>query len=97
MDKKRFEELRAGVEELRPILVAEQRAHGYLSLFDEFVREAELGLALHTVCDYLLESETPRPEATTVERIRALHASMEIEDDCLDRLRQKAGLIETGL
>jgi len=96
IDKEKFEELRAGVEQLRPILADEQRALGYLSLFDEFVRETELGLALHTVCDYLLESETPRPEATTVEQIRALHTSMEIEDDCLGRLRQKAGRIQAG-
>jgi len=60
-------------------------------LFDEFVRETELGLALHTVCDYLLESETPRPEATTVEQIRALHTSMEIKDDLPWPARQKAG------
>ncbi len=87
---RRFDELRARVEQLRPILADKQDAYGYLSLFDEFVREAEFGLALHAVCDCLLEPETPRPEPTTVERIRALHALMEIEDDCLDRLRQKA-------
>lgn len=87
---KRIEEMRNSVNELRSVLAEGQGAEGYLALFDEFVRECELGLALHNVCDYLLEPGTPATSARTLERIRRLHGDMEIEDDCLERLKAKA-------
>jgi hypothetical protein len=87
----RYRQLAAEVSELRPNIVGRENASGYLALFDEFVRECELGLALHAVCDYLLESGSPRPGPSVIERIDALHRSMKIQDDCVDRLRQRAG------
>ena len=87
----RYRQLAAEVSELRPNIVGRENASGYLALFDEFVRECELGLALHAVCDYLLESGSPRPEARVIERVHTLHRSMGIEGDCVDRLRQRAG------
>ena len=77
------------MSELRPILERGENASGYLALFDESVRESELGLALHAVCDYLLEPGPASPESGIIENIRSLHGSMRIEDDCVDRLRQK--------
>jgi hypothetical protein len=86
---RRIEELRDNVGELRPVLAEGSNAEGYLTLFDEFVPECELGLALHSVCDYLLEPGTPPAAAETINRIQALHAAMEIEDDCMERLMAK--------
>jgi hypothetical protein len=86
----KYRELAARVGELRPILEEGKNAGDYLALFDEFVREAELGLAPHAACDYLLEREAARSETSLIEKIEALHGSMELEDDCVDRLRKKA-------
>jgi len=72
------------VTELRSIPERDEKAGGYLDLFDGFVREAELGLALHAICDYLLEPDAPLAEGTVIENIQALHSSMELEDDCVD-------------
>ncbi|HWX56530.1 MAG TPA: hypothetical protein VN176_18250 [Verrucomicrobiae bacterium] len=82
-------ELRAKLEHLRAILAEGQCAHGYVTLFDEFVREAEFDLALHCVCDYLLEKETAPPAATVTDQIHALHVAMGLNDDCINRLCEK--------
>jgi hypothetical protein len=61
----------------------------YLDLFDEFMREHEFGLALHTVCDYILEPDTPPVSGLAVERIENLHAAMKMQDDCIEKLVKK--------
>jgi hypothetical protein len=85
------QELRISVAKLRPILEGPEQ-QGYLLLFDEFLDEHEFGLALHCVCDYLLEPQAPAPHPATVERIALLHSVMQIEDECLKSLHQKAEL-----
>ena len=60
------------------------------AIFDEFIREHEWDLALHVVCDCLLEQTTP-PEPAVVEQIQALHDIMKIGDSCVMKLRRKAG------
>jgi hypothetical protein len=60
------------------------------AIFDEFIREHEWSLALHVVCDCLLEQTTP-PEPAVVEQIQTLHDMMKIEDSCVMKLRRKAG------
>jgi hypothetical protein len=61
------------------------------AVFDEFLREHEWGLALHVVCDYLLEPATPPAAAELIEEIQGLHKAMGIEDSCAIDLRRKAG------
>lgn len=85
----RAEELRAKLRELRQVLAEASDGEGYLMLFDEFVRECEFDLALHSVCDYLLEPGTPAVEIETIDRIQALHVNLEVRDDCVKRLRAK--------
>ena len=92
IDIDRFRRLATKLGELRPILLGGDNAGGYLDLFDRFLEHNELGLALHAVCDYLLEPASPSPEISMIENILTLHQSMEIEDDCVDRLRRKAVL-----
>jgi hypothetical protein len=58
-------------------------------LFDEFIREYEFELALHVICDYLLELEIQIPDDAILEKIESLHRTMQIEDDCLRNLRAK--------
>ncbi len=90
MQRKKIELLRSRITELRPILADRDDASGYLSLFDEFVLECELGLALQCVCDYLNEPHVPAPDAATIERLEELHSTMEMGDDCVDLLRSKS-------
>jgi hypothetical protein len=52
----------AQLQSLRPILLTEH-GHSFLDLFDEFMREQEFELALHVVCDYILE-----PDSLTVSK-----------------------------
>jgi hypothetical protein len=59
--------------------------------FDEFLDANELELALHVVCDFLLEPATPAASRQIRLEIERLHAKMEIIDNCAARLRIKAG------
>ena len=86
----RGQSLAKRLEELRHVLTGKAEASGYLRFFDDFLQEWEFALALHAVCDYLLEPEVPRAEDSTLERIRDLHISLELTDDCIDRLNSKA-------
>jgi hypothetical protein len=56
----------------------------------EFFRETldanELEVALHAVCDFLLESPSVRVNETDLNRIRSAHQVMVIEDDCIEKL-----------
>ena len=86
-----IQNLKNSVAQLRPILERPGQA-GYLTLFDEFVDQDEFGLALHCVCDYLLEPQTAAPDTSTLERIALLHSAMQIGDECIELLREKAKL-----
>jgi|SRR5271163_4604480 len=65
-------------------------------LFDEFVQEHEWELALHLVCDYLLEPKTHAQPEAVIQEIRDLHDVMGIEDTCIADLRQKMERSEGG-
>jgi hypothetical protein len=85
----RSQDLANRLEDLRHILTGKPEAAGYLKFFDDFLEEGEFGLALHAVCDYLLEPDVPAVDGPTMERIRYLHTSMEIRDECVDQLNAK--------
>lgn len=63
-------------------------ASPYRNSFEEFMREHEFGLALHSVCDYLILEghELITPSHLTL--IMELHAAMQIQDDCLPELER---------
>ena len=65
------------------------------AVFDEFIREHEWELALHVVCDYLLEPATPPAAPELIEDIQSLHKAMGIWDSCVTDLRRKAGQVVT--
>jgi len=67
-----------------------ERGASALKWFDEFLSENELDLALHVVCDFLLETESPPESPELSARLQSLLSKMEIVDDCVLRLRQKA-------
>ena len=86
-----LKKVREQLQVLRPILLTD-RARDYLKLFDEFLREQEYGLALHAVCDCMLEESAPAVEPAIIGIIRALHVDMEIDDSCVADLARKRGL-----
>ena len=71
---------------LRPVLLAEG-AGSALDLFDEFVREHEFDLALHVVCDFLLDSDSLQVSGSIIDQIQHLHTTMEIDDACVQQLQ----------
>jgi hypothetical protein len=81
-------ELVSQLMSFRPLLV-DGRDSGYLNLFDEFMRETELGCALDLVCDFMLEPGSPKIDDATIDRVEALHTEMEMKDDCAERLRRE--------
>ena len=86
----RREAMKAKLSLLRPVLSTGGDVK-WSDFFDEFVEQHEWELALHVVCDYLLEPTTQAPPAAVTQQIQTLHEAMEIEDTCVADLRRKAG------
>ncbi|MGD1100939.1 MAG: hypothetical protein ABSA59_02640 [Terriglobia bacterium] len=61
-----------------------------LRYFEESLAANELGEALHALCDFLLEPDTPPVSGGVLEQIKSLHDRMELKDDCVEKLKQKA-------
>ena len=73
---------------LKPLLST--GGHHLSQLFDDFVREHEWGLALHLVCDYLLQPTAQAAPEAVIQQIESLHEAMGIKDACVADLRGKA-------
>ena len=86
----RFDFLKAELLDLRNSLPELLQDEKYLQLIDEFIREDEFGLALESICDFLLEPEAPPLARDNLTQVESLHRLMGVEDACLDRLRRKA-------
>jgi hypothetical protein len=84
----KINELQAELFLLRQELLVET-AHSFISLFDEFMKEGEFGLALHAVCDFLLEPGSPRVTKSTLDRIQHLHTAMKVDDSCVQMLQER--------
>jgi hypothetical protein len=54
-----------------------------LELFDEFVQQHEWELALHVVCDHLLEPTAQAAPSGVIQQIKSLHEAMGIQDTCV--------------
>ena len=84
----REEELKRKFVRLKAILPTGRDGNSS-KIVDEFVREHEWELALHVVCDYLLEPTTQVVPAAAVQEIQSLHEALGIEDNCVADLRGK--------
>ena len=80
--------LQTQLKDLRSVLVIDGN-RSFLDLFDEFVDHHEFELALHTLFDFILESDSPRVTTPIVDQIQHLHASMKPTDSCVKQLRKK--------
>ena len=76
--KAHFEDLWAGLSPLRGFLGEDRE-----QWFDEYMDHNEFGLALHVVCDSLLEEEELVVDDCTIEAIETLHEKMQLVDACV--------------
>jgi hypothetical protein len=81
--------LKGQLQTLRDSVPALKDDPQYLEVFDEFLREYEFGLALETLCDFLLEPRVPLVSEALLEQIENLHQQMHVEDG-VRNLRNKA-------
>ena len=81
--------LQSQLQGLKESIPALQNDPKYLGLFDEFLREHEFGLALETLCDFLLEPKTASLSWPLLEQIESLHELMNVRDGCGQKLRDK--------
>lgn len=88
MPEDTFKELRTQLQTLRSIVHTGGEG-SFRDLFDEFMREGEYGLALHVLCDSILEPDSPRISKLTLDSIQQLHVEMKIHDHCVKELRTK--------
>jgi len=84
-----WQEMARKLASLKPVLFA--GGADVNQFFDDFVREHEWGLALHVICDYLLEPKTQAASLAVIQQIESLHEAMGIVDTCAPDLRRKAG------
>ena len=89
MEENAIQKLQAQLKALRPVLLT-RHGHSFLDLFDEFMQQREFGLALHAVCDFILEPDSPRVNRSTLDQIQQLHVAMDIDDGCIQELRRKS-------
>lgn len=75
-----------GLQELNGLISNSER----LRYFEESLDANELGIALHALCDSLLEDNTSLVDDATINKIDSLHQLMAINDDCVKKLREKA-------
>ena len=82
--------LKSQLQLLRDSIPALKQDPKPLETFNEFLREYEFGLALETVCDFLIETEGLSASESLLDQIKNLHQQMGVEDECVQNLRKKA-------
>jgi hypothetical protein len=60
-----------------------------LQYFDEYLLANEFGLALETLCDFLLDSDAPNIATDLLLQLQLLHTKMGVDDNCVRNLGQK--------
>jgi hypothetical protein len=78
------------LDELRSVFDRKTvKQDGYLRAFDEFMEENEFVVALHVLCDFLLEPEYSAIEPSLVDKIAEIHRILQLEDYCVELLNSK--------
>jgi hypothetical protein len=81
-----YDHVSALLRELRAALEDHAVFRSRREWFDEYLEANELELALHSVCDALLEDPFDKPSAEVLKKIEDLHKAMELRDDRVERL-----------
>jgi hypothetical protein len=84
-----YREINAALGEMKWLFDDQPKAAGYRDYFEETLDANELEIALHALCNFLLETTTrPVPESV-IAQIQAVHAAMGLQDQCVSKLREK--------
>jgi hypothetical protein len=77
------------LEALRGLFASMPENNKNLGFYDIYLAANELELALHTLCDFLLEPTSPNVSDSALEQIQLLHRMMKIDDCCVQKLKEK--------
>ena len=83
-------ELERELRGLRTVFEPSAEGKDALRFFDEYLSANEFGLALETLCDFLLDSDATAISGSLLMEIQHLHTKMGVNDYCVRNLRQKA-------
>jgi hypothetical protein len=82
----RWADLRSSLLDLRTLLMLDAATQYH---FDEFLEANEFEVALHALCDYLLEQPVMSVGLEEIRRIEDLHQKMQLRDECSAELRAR--------
>jgi hypothetical protein len=77
---------------LRPLFSLNENLASYRDFFDELLEANEFEVALHALCDFLMEPGIPGIGLEEIEEIEKIHQRMKLEDNCGTGLRAKSKL-----
>jgi hypothetical protein len=83
-------EIQCELRTLTPLFDCAPDGAAALEHFKEYISHNELGLALETLCEFLIESELSAISSEQIGQIQRLHSKMKMEDGCVENLRRKA-------
>lgn len=84
--------LESSLLELRHLFLLNENLSGYRQHFDEVLNANEFEIALHALCDFLLDPTTPNIGLSEINKIDVLHEKMGLDDTCAAALRAKSGV-----
>jgi hypothetical protein len=88
MDESTRNDIVSRLGSLRHVLIAESD-RSRVDFFDDLTEHHEFGLALHEICEYLLERDASNIAQSDLDQIEVLHHIMEVSDKCADELRRR--------
>jgi len=96
--------IKARLESLRELFQAGSKADQYSQQFDEYINQGEFASALERLCEFLMEPDVRPVSDPEMGEIVALHAVMNIRDQCALKLKNKRieqakqfGLVEEAI
>jgi hypothetical protein len=84
-----YREISSRLREMIGLFDDQPGGASYRGYFEETLDANELEIALHALCNFLLETKTRPVAESVIVQIQALHGAMGLEDECVSRLKQK--------
>jgi glycolate oxidase FAD binding subunit len=84
-----FARLKTRLESLRELFGAGSNYARYRAPFDEYLEQREFGLALESLCEFLMEPDVRPVSDPEMGEIASLHAVMGVADQCVSKLKKK--------
>jgi len=87
--EQRHAALRTRLGALKELFSASKNSARYSEPFDDYLEHREFGLALETLCDFLLEPDVRPASDRELAEIASLHTLLEVADQCVLKLTSK--------